>query len=439
MSRAERSSSGALRVAVVGGGYAGFAAAVELASRGIQVLLFEAGPVFGGRARRVVYQGIDLDNGAHIMLGGYRETLRLMDLVSVPREALLRLPLQFVIKDRIAIHAAALPSPLHLLVGFLSARGLSWVERCAAIRFMLALRRADFRLPRDTTVAELLKTHAQGDTINEYFWYPLCIAALNTPPVQASAQCFLNVLHDGLARDKSDSDLLLPRTDFSRLFPDTAAAYLRSHGGQAMTLVPVARINAAPDGFRLSVRDQEFNADAVIVAVAPHQAQSLLAPISELAAMISDIARLVYEPICTVYLQYAEDVALPLPMLGLAGGLVQWVFDRQVLHGQHGMIAAVMSAASAHAALSSEVIASQVGAEIASHFPHLAKPTWSKVIMEKFATFACTPDLRRPPQQTPVRRLYLAGDYTAGAYPATLEGAVQSGVKCAQLLLAEVA
>jgi hydroxysqualene dehydroxylase len=124
-------------------------------------------------------------------------------------------------------------------------------------------------------------------------------------------------------------------------------------------------------------------------------------------------------------------------LLGLSGVLIQWIFDRQALYGQLGLVAVVMSASGAHRALENQALADAISEAITQHFPHLNNLVWSKAIVEKFSTFACTPNLKRPPQQTPLKHFYPAGDYTASDYPATLESAVQSGVKCAHLLLAE--
>ena len=452
-----------LSIAIIGGGYAGMAAAMELASRGVRVSVFEAGPVLGGRARRITHRGVDLDNGAHILLGAYHETLRLMQLAGAPKRALLRLPLRLIVKERMTLRAAPLPAPLHLLAGLMSATGLRLSERFAAVRFMNALRRAQFRLPADTTVAAMLAAHGQHGALAKYLWEPLCIAALNTPPAKASARIFLNVLRDGLARDTQDSQLMLPRIDLSRLFPDRAADYVRGHRGAIELLSPVTRIEVnssqrPAQRFTLLLKDRREIVGGVICAAGPREALRLLStlhqgapadsplqpaplpqtPIDAMAHAIALIEQFTYQPICTVYLQYATAVALPDPMLGLADGLVQWLFDRQALQGQQGVLAAVMSAAGAEQALSNDTIGGLVAEEIAHRFPAFGLPLWSKVVMEKFATFSCTPNLKRPAQKTPLERFYLAGDYTAGDYPATLEAAVQSGVKCAQLLMADV-
>src|SRR5260221_4325275 len=186
------------RVAVVGAGYAGMAAAVTLAGRGVPVTVFEAGPVPGGRARRVVSQGNELDNGQHILIGAYSELFRLMRVVGVAEDAVLRVPLEIRYFEKFRFRALWLPFPFGLLGGLLLARGLRFSERVAAIRFMAAVRRARFRVPPGIFVGELLNRHAQGDGIGDYLLRPLCVSALNTPTADASARAFLALLREPL-------------------------------------------------------------------------------------------------------------------------------------------------------------------------------------------------------------------------------------------------
>jgi predicted NAD/FAD-binding protein len=151
-----------LKVAVVGAGWAGLSAAVELAAQGIPVTIFEAAPNLGGRARGFYRNDIRLDNGQHILLGAYRETLRLMRQVGVEIEqALLRLPLRLETPGHLKLVAPHLPAPLHLLAGLLSAQGLDRSERWAALRFMTGLHLTGFRLSQDQTVAELLASQPE--------------------------------------------------------------------------------------------------------------------------------------------------------------------------------------------------------------------------------------------------------------------------------------
>jgi uncharacterized protein with NAD-binding domain and iron-sulfur cluster len=125
-------------------------------------------------------------------------------------------------------------------------------------------------------------------------------------------------------------------------------------------------------------------------------------------------------------------------MLGFNGGFAQWAFDRGRLCGQDGLIGVVISARGRHQEMDQATLATAVQSEIALMFPHLGTPRWTRVIAEKRGTFACTVGMSRPAQRTLVPGLYLAGDYTAGPYPATLEAAVRSGVACARMVLAPV-
>jgi squalene-associated FAD-dependent desaturase len=425
-----------VKVAVIGAGYAGLAAAVELAARGISATVFEAASQLGGRARRVDYRGMALDNGQHILLGAYRETLRLMRMSGAdPAALLLRLPLQLVIPDRFSLQAAPWPAPLHLALGLLTARGLTWGERLSAVRFMSTMRRRGFRLGADIGAGRMLTTHGQTGNLRRYLWEPLCVAALNTPLDTASAQVFLNVLRDSLAGSREDSDMLLPQTNLTRLFPEHAAAFIEGHGGKIIHSQRVLAVKADAAGFSLEMRAGPEKFDQVVCAAPPQRMAALTAGLPELAEARAQVARFSYQPIYSVFLQYPAATGLPRSMTGLHGGVTQWVFDRGRINHEAGLLCAVISAEGPHQALDHDELAQRVDDELRATFPDLPPPLWHKVIAEKRATFACSPDLERPGQATPLPNFYLAGDYTAGDYPATLESAVRSGVKCAQLIL----
>lgn len=433
---------GQRRVAILGGGYAGLAAAVELASRGVPVTLLEAAKQLGGRARRVEHRGVALDNGCHILLGAYRETLRLIDLASPAgrshRDVLLRLPLELRIEERLTLRAAMLPAPLHLAWGMLVAWGLTPREKLAAARFMLALRRSGYRLERDETVDALLARHGQAGTVAEYLWRPLCLAALNTSAEQASARVFLDVLRDSLGAERAASDLLLPRADLSAVFPDLAADYIAGHGGSILLGRQAEGLEAAPGGFAVASGGKHLEFSHVVCALPPQRAAALLAPLPGLAPAVEMMQGFSHCPIHSVYLQYPVPVKLPAPMLGLAGGLGQWAFDREWLCGQRGLIAVVISGCGPHEDLTQDDLAQRVHLELKGVLPDLPHPAWKRVIAEKRATIACTPGLRRPGQRTALPNLFLAGDYTESPYPATIEAAVASGVQCARLVLEQL-
>ncbi len=400
------------RVAVVGAGYAGLTAAVSLGQRGIPVVVYESGPVPGGRARRVTTAGRTLDNGQHILIGAYTTLLGMMRAVGADPDALLlRLPLELRYATEFSLRAPALPAPLHLAVALFSATGLTWSERFGAVAFMQAMKRKTFRVDTQVSVAALLEAHGQRGAIARYLWHPLCISALNTLPQAASANAFLAVLRDSLAGSRAASELLIPRVDLTRLFPEPAAAWLDAHGGEVRCGSPIRDLAA----LRSEYSD-------VIVAVGPHQLGPLMPGIAE---------HYTYQPIYTVYLKYPASVRLPLAMLGLADGIVQWVFDRGQLEGEAGLLACVISAQGDHQQMEQSELVTTCRAELSLALGLLPKPEWTQVIAEKRATITCSPGLERPGPRTSLPNVYLAGDYTHPEYPPTLEAAVLSGIRAA--------
>jgi squalene-associated FAD-dependent desaturase len=420
------------RIAVIGAGWSGLAAAVTLVDRGVPVTVFEASRSLGGRARRVSIDGVDLDNGQHILIGAYRETLRMMRRVGAdPDELLLRLPLELRYADGFHLCAPRLPYPLNLLSALLRAKGLDLAQSFSALRFMASLRARNFRIESDRSVARLLDDHKQSGALRTHVWEPLCVSALNTPIDYASAQVFVNVLRDGLTGTRTASDLLIAHTDLGRLFPDPAAEYVKARGGAILLGAPVRRIARVPGGFRLNDA-QLFS--CVVIACGPHQAGPLLVQLPELADALSRISALSYEPIVTCYLQYPESVSLPAPMFGFNGGIAQWVFDRGRLGGPKGLLAAVISASGAHEDLPKEALVSRIETELKAALGELPVPRWTRVITERRATFSCAPALARPQAVTAVLGLVLAGDYVASDYPGTLEAAVRSGIAAAAVV-----
>ena len=421
-------------VAIVGGGYAGMAAALTLAQAGIGSIVFEAGKTLGGRARRIEYRGEIIDNGQHILAGAYTELLRLMRLVGVPDSSLRRVPLRLSIPPHFLLNVprtVLLPGPLSLAWSLLTAKGLTFADRLAAVRLMHTLKRSNFQVDASKTVATLLAEQRQPQNLIDHLWQPLTISALNTPITQASAQIFANVLRDSLASSREASDLLLPCVDLTALFPDPAATWLTGQGGEVHTGIRVKNILANGSKYTVVSDIGSQDVDGVILAVGPHQLDGLIADV--------DPPAFSYEPIVTIYFKFDRPVRLCEPMSGQVHGLAQWFFDRQTLGAassgqdkdESGLIAAVISASGPHESLSQEELADQVLAELAAHVPDLPAPVWRKVVTEKFATFACTPDAARPPAATCHAGVFRAGDYVAGDYPATLEGAVRNGIAAA--------
>jgi squalene-associated FAD-dependent desaturase len=426
---------GLSRVAVVGAGWAGLAAAATLAERGVPVTVFEASRTLGGRARRVTLDGLDLDNGQHVLIGAYRESLRLMRLVGADPDRLLeRVPLELRFADGFHLRAPRLPYPANLAVALIRAKGLALPERLSAARFLASLRFRKFGVDPDRTVARLLDEHGQTGMLRSHLWEPLCVSALNTPVQDASAQVLANVLRDGLTGGRRASDFLIARADLGKIFPEPAAEYVSARGGEIKLGEPVRRLARIHGGFRVN---EALDFSAVVIACAPQHAAQLLVQLPELADALSHINAFGYEPIVTGYLQYPEDVSLPSPMLGFTGGILQWVFDRGQIGGPRGLLAAVISASGPHEKLGKDTLVSRIDAEIRSAFGGLPAPRWSQVITERRATFSCRPGIARPEGTTPLPGLLLAGDYLKSDYPGTLEAAVRSGSAAAYRLSAK--
>lgn len=431
------------KVAVIGGGWAGCAAAVELARKGDVVTIFEAARTLGGRARRVELAGKCLDNGQHILLGAYSETLGLMRAVGInTEETLLRLPLQMRYPDNEGMDFVTprLPAPLHMLVGLMRTKGLAREDKLALARFSTTARWMDWQLDNDCSVSELLERFDQTERLIRLMWRPLCIAALNTPPERASAKVFLNVLRDSLGAKRHASDMLLPRVDLTQLFPQHAAGFVQQRGGEVLLGASVKSIDAASSGWHVTFTGASEGAtehfDAVIVATSPSHAASLLVELGDAVP----IPTFSFEPITTCYLQYDATVKLANPFYALVDNVQnrewgQFVFDRGWLgKEQAGLLAVVVSASEELLERTHEELTHAIGSQLARVFqqPGLTSPRWTKVITEKRATFSCTPGLFRPSNATSLPGLALAGDYTECDYPATLESATRSGVLAAR-------
>jgi predicted NAD/FAD-dependent oxidoreductase len=236
--------------------------------------------------------------------------------------------------------------------------------------------------------------------------------------------------------------MLLPRADLSALFPDAAIAWLQKQGGKVMLGNRVSTIHAGDDGWKIHCEQQSDHYQQVVIATSAAHAQTLLLEIDDALADTLDFE---YEAITTCYLQYAPTVHLPAPMLALLDDpdsqrWGQFVFDRgQLDAAQAGLLAVVISASGMATESGAQALEASVAQQLAHdlQMPELATPLWSKAITEKRATFACVPDLQRPPHATAHRGLWLAGDYTESEYPATIEGAVRSGLKVAAGIRAE--
>ncbi|MCP1659839.1 hydroxysqualene dehydroxylase HpnE [Neisseria perflava] len=423
------------KIAVIGAGWAGLSAAVQLVRRA-DVTLFEAGRQAGGRARTFGGSGHGfsfLDNGQHICIGAYHGVLSLLSHIGVnEQDAFLRLPLQWYLHDGLQFQTASLPSPWHIAAGLLRAKNLSGALKFKLLHDMAALQRRHQKHRPDIAVGKWLQQRSVPRKLALEFWQPLVWGALNTPLEAASLNTLCNVLQDGVWADKAGSDYLIPKQDLGKIAAEPALQFLARHGASIHMETRVPQLITLPDG-RVQADGTAF--DAVILAVAPYHAAALLPP--DTPAQIQTVyAAMDYHAITTVYLRYAQAVPLPAPMTGFSDGTAQWLIQRGALGLSANEIAAVISLSDRIGTLKNDEWAARVHADVLRVCPDIGSPVAAQVITEKRATAAATVG-RTPPDSAWLhhRRIYPIGDYLHPRYPATLEAAVQSGIAAADVCL----
>lgn len=475
-----------MRLGIIGAGWAGLSAAVRAADLGHDVTVFEASHTLGGRARAVHSSRLQarIDNGQHIMLGAYRETLALMKRLDIDTsKALQREPLSLESADGMfRLQVPRLPAPFHLPVALFRARGISIREKLGLARALKQLRNRGWRVTPGTTVQQWLDQHRQSARVQALFWQPLCIAALNTPVNDACAQLFAAVLRDSLGGARDDCDILLPTLDLSALWPDRTE-HLNFSDGQGQVSIrrgavvtrlaldnwppagDAALADSTPQYRGVLINDEHF--DAAILACNVPSTLRLLSqlPVSQenaddVQVLMDTLSRFTHIPIATVTLKLAHRWALPRSMYLLRedraiGHYGQWLFNNPAFlpsqcNSENDRLAAstdgetpflaqvVISDAQAALAEGNTALVSSVVAQIktqTARFGTMPAVIAHTVITEKRATFAATPELSRPSASTPWSQIQLAGDWTDTGYPAVLEGAVRSGHSAACALI----
>lgn len=418
------------RIAVLGAGWAGLAAAVEGVQAGAEVSVFELATQLGGRARSLPDGEPRLDNGQHIMIGAYQHCLALMKTLGVDsRQVLRRSPLQLAYPEQTGLCLPPGPPLLSFARGVLGHRSWPWAARVSLLHNATKWLLQGFRCAPNLSVAALCA--GMHPRIQAELMAPLCVAALNTHVQEASAQVFLRVLQDALFSGPGSADLLLPCRPLGELLPEPAQAWLSARGA-TVRLGQRAQFHAAGQAWQIN--DEVF--DAVVLATPAREAARLTAMTAP--DWSAQAAALQFEPIVTVYLS-SPGSRLRLPMLALHEGPdapAQFIFDLGQLGHAPGLFALVVSGAAAWVARGLDACGHACLAQAVSALDWHVAPTIWRVLSEKRATFACTPGLQRPPAAIQPG-LWAAGDYVQGPYPATLEGAVRAGQFAMQEALRE--
>ena len=425
-------------VVVIGGGFAGLSAATALAERGLRVLVLEARPTLGGRATAFTdpATGERVDNGQHVLVGGYHETFAFLRRLNSAADVYVQPDLHIDVIDRhgrmSSLKCPPLPPPLHLLGGVIGWKGIDWRDRAALVHM-----RHVAEGPAEETVRQWLVRHRQTPRLIELLWEPLAVAALNQPIDEAAGAAFAGVVRRMFTRDRRDCALGLPLKALDELYAIPARDYIERAGG-TVRVNALARVTCE-DGVTVRVRDEMVRARAVICATAWYALPSVF---PDRPAALDKVLRAAEStdasPIVTVNLWFDRAVTTH-SFVGLPGRAMQWVFDKRAILGEASShLSLVSSGANALVAQSNQELVDVAMRELTEALPAVrgAELRRAVVVREKRATFSVAPGQpRRPPVETAIPGLFLAGDWIDTGLPATIEGAVVSGHRAAAAAL----
>jgi squalene-associated FAD-dependent desaturase len=450
MVAAGRAEPGGEPVVVVGAGFAGLSAAVRLAGAGRKVVLLEATKGGGGRSRSFVHEqsGCELDNGQHLMMGCYRETLSFLREIGSHEGVWFQRNLAIdMVKPgggRVRLRCPALPAPMHLAAGLLTMRGLGLLHKASALRVGMFLRGEVARPDDNETCDGWLTRLGQTQGIRGAFWDPLIWAVLNDDPLVASAAMLVAVLERAFLGTRDQSRLGVPKRPLSRLYVDDGLAYLRRHGAEVRLGQAMRAIECGADGVSAVVlrSGERVLARRVVSAVPPWALMDALPEAALRHPVFQDVGKLTNSPIINLWLFLDRPLFPDAPFLGLIGSPLHWLFDRNQIEGtfdaSRTLVNCTISGARGLVDDAPEALVELFRSEMKRYFPRAPIVVQDcKIVKEKRATISHAAGTyhRRPETRSPIKGLLLAGDWVRTGLPATIESACQSGHDAAAAVL----
>jgi squalene-associated FAD-dependent desaturase len=439
-------------VIVIGGGLSGLASAVKLASEGLRAHLFEQSIRLGGRCYSYEDNttGDVVDNGQHILLGAYHNLLNYLDLIGTRHllmsQSNLRLPLYHPEKGFAEFKMKRLPKPFHLTAGLMSFPLLSMSDRRHMVGIGIELQRFDTKTEerlKDKSVDQWLTDQRQSINAKKNFWYPIAVSVMNELPERASALLFARSLNKAFFGTKSDSAILLPKVGQTQLYADAAVEYLRKRQCKVDINADVHSLICEVDrvvGVRLA-DGTVVKGGSTISAVPFHAVTKMLPQRLRTIEPFGMLSQFESSPIISLHMWF-DSVFTGIDYVGCIDLNLQWIFNRRKIFGEPARrplyLTAVISGAYRYINMQKDELIRLALNDINQIFPESrgVKLIHSVIIKEKRATFSAAPSVEslRPSSDTPLRGFYLAGDWTATGYPATIEGAVLSGFRAADMV-----
>jgi squalene-associated FAD-dependent desaturase len=430
------------RVAIVGGGLAGLATAVALAPHALDLTLFESKPRLGGRASSFndPATGEAIDLCQHVTMGCCTNFAHLCETLGIRRLLAPQPTLYFMTPDRRVSRFAAdrLPAPLHLGLSFFRLHALSLVEKIRIAYGLLRLRRP---IVDDPPFSEWLARRHQTPQTIDRFWGLVLTSALNESPDRVGVRYARKVFVDGFLTHPRGFEVELPTVPLARLYGAELFDWLGKHSVNVVAGAGVRRfVIEGQQVSSIELRTGEHQTADWFVSAVPFERllELLPADLLDREPYFGNLRNLTHSPITSVHCWFDRS-ATDLPHVVLVDCLGQWVFNRgQTADGEY-YVQVVVSAARMLRGLGREEVERRIVAELRNLFPPLRDATLkrAKVITDQTATFSAVPgvDRWRPPQTSPLANFFVAGDWTATGWPATMEGAVRSGYLAAEALL----
>ena len=423
------------KILIIGGGLSGLSSAVFLSKVGYNVELIEASPKMGGRTYSLNYNGIKVDNGQHILMECYSNTLEYIDIIGAHKHFHMQKSLSInYINDKQKIFKLKTPNylyPLNHLIGLMSFQLLNIKDRFSILKLLLKIKFIKTNTFADKTVYEFLKLNNQSEEVIFNFWESIIVSTMNTSTRIASAKLFIDMMKIIFFEGKRNSNIMIPNTDLSAALIEPAISYLNARGVKLSTSERITIIKFENEkALEVETNKRKINDFDFIISAIPEYSLRKIDFVGLSQKII--LPKLQYAPIVTVHVWLTEN-PLKEKMYNLIGSQFDWVFN----HGTH--ISFVKSNAVNLSNLNKNLVIKIVFSELKKYFTILSKTEIKDYVLlkEKHATFI--PNLNslfeRKSSSTSIGNFFIVGDWINTGLPATIEGSIKSATSITQKII----